>query len=131
MMKFVITDGPFVARSASFLWWKRVYFGRGYMTLQPRVQAAVMIHEMYHCIKHHTERRILALLTPWVIPRLCRQQELDADAFAAKFGYGPDLYHFLKPCAVGGPFHPSNDVRRQALLSRVAPVTGQTLAQSA
>jgi hypothetical protein len=134
-MKIVRTKESIVARSASFFWWKRVYVGAWFWLLAPETRAAVLAHESYHCHQHHTEWRILALLFPFIIPRLCRRQELEADAFAASFGHGPALYEFLKPGIGGGLFHPSNDVRRDALLHneffRMAPVTSQPVAQSA
>lgn len=93
----------------------------------PATRKAVMIHELFHVEHHHTEKRLLALLTPWRIKKVCHTQEFDADASVANLGYGPALWLSLFTSNYkGGVIHPSSLERCQRLQNnpdfRIAPV---------
>lgn len=116
MIKVVRTNSTKVAWSVSFLWFKRVFVGTPFHTLPLRVRKAILIHEFAHCSGHHTEFRILALICPPLIRWLCLRQEYAADAAVVRAGYGPELMWMLRHDNHGGPFHPSNFLRRQKMV---------------
>ena len=99
-----------VAHAAGIWPLKRIVVGSGWFALDAPMQAAVLMHEVYHCRALHMEIRWLLLPLCWTkwAQNIGRQQELDADAYAAKEGYGKELLHFvmLHPLA-HAPFHPS------------------------
>ena len=116
MLKFVSTDAEYIARSASFFWWKRVYTGKPFVGLTDDQKRAVLAHETYHVMAHHTEMRIVALFCPFVIPWLCKKQEFDADECAAWAGYRAELIEMLEKSVINdGPYHPTNFERIQRL----------------
>ena len=118
-MKIVRTDKPFIARSFSFLWWKRIYIGTKYTHLTSAQRTAVLAHEEGHCNLHHTEIRFLALfLLPFYLKYVCHSTELAADRYAAKRGHGRGLVSLLK--RTRNPesfFHPSDETRCKILSS--------------
>lgn len=127
-MTLTQTHGQYVARAVSAFGWKRVRVGRGFEKLSHIHRVGVLAHEMGHCHYHHTEIRILLLLIPFMwlfLPWVCRRQELQADRYAAKTGFGPELYDFLlQHGGDGGLLHPSGSDRLAALSSpRMVPVT--------
>ena len=112
----VQTSEPITARSFSCLWYKRIYVGRKFHALPPRVKMAVLAHEFAHCERHHTEWRILALLFPFLIKWLCHRQEYQADAYVAQCGFGPELHWFLRDERAETATHPQKYLRRQKLV---------------
>ena len=86
-------------------------------SMLPKVmQDAAVVHEMAHCIMHHTEKRILCLLfMPWKIREVCKNHEFEADRYAVMNGYGEGLKLCLRFESEGGMFHPSNAERRQKI----------------
>lgn len=127
-MIIVPTNEPIIARALSFGWWKRVYVGKLFERLPPHIRQAVLAHEAAHCDLHHTEKRILALIfAPFLLKRICRKQELDADKLAAKKGHAPALMELLSIDVDVGPYHPTHKERISALkqyeqTNRLAPV---------
>jgi hypothetical protein len=119
-----------------------IVVGVAFPRLQPRVQQAILHHEAGHILKRHREMRVLAtaaMLAPlaflpvpvllpalaaasiyFLVERLAQKQEVDADLFAVKQGYGPELLGFVQ--MVGPPpnvpfFYPDYE-RRCAELVR-------------
>ncbi len=94
---------------------------------------AIEMHELGHLFYGHPGKRLLRLLNPLLWPRLAalaRQDELDADAFAARHGHARALAGFL--CRVRDqphPFYPTASERLLALtpfFNRPAGVTGNS-----
>ncbi len=105
-----------IARSWSFFWIKRIIVGRRFEKLPWHVRNAVMHHEHGHVEMHHVEKGLLCLLlTPWRFFKLCRQQEIEADAYAAKAGHAKGLLELLRFEKAATFSHPSNSERRQYL----------------
>lgn len=107
----------------------RIVVGREWFALEGEARAAMLLHEVGHCRRHHTVKRIagLPLLILWVIGAKCgeivralaQQQELEADRFAADQGFGLHLAHALSEIKTPeSPFYPSNDVRAAILMAR-------------
>jgi hypothetical protein len=107
-----------VAEARGFWPLKRIVIGTAFAFLDWHMQRAVLLHELWHCRRFHMEQRLAMLPFCWLrrVRDYAMQQELDADAFVASHGFGPEminvirLYHFG-----GGDFHPSPDVRIAAL----------------
>lgn len=75
---------------------KRIVVGRSFMLLNSREKTALVLHEIAHAKLLHAEQRILcALITPWQLKRLGREQEFQADDYARASGYGRDLAFFF------------------------------------
>lgn len=130
MMHFVRVKGPRAPLTAalSLPWASVIFAGPGYDRLTEGQKSAVVLHEMYHCMSHHTEWRIVAFLFPFIIPWLCRRQEFAADRYAALCGHAQDLIEVLaNPLRPGSVTHPSHAERIERLLvfasstSRMAP----------
>lgn len=103
------------SRGLGFL--KKVFVGPAFLAFPPREQQALLLHEVGHCKLRHLEKRIVALLTPWRTARVCREQEFEADRFAAGCGYGADLARaFLRIQAVPDPLHPPKEERIRRLI---------------
>lgn len=115
-IKVALLNEPIIARSFSFLWIKRIYLGSKWLALPTTVKSAVLEHERAHCDGHHSEMRMLALLVPVIIPWLCRWQELRADARAVEAGFGSEMLWLLRDESSGGPFHPTNLLRREKVV---------------
>lgn len=109
------------AESRGLFRWKRIFLGPRFLSLPPREQQALLLHEAGHCKLHHLEKRILACLTFWPpkVLKLCVIQEFQADRFTAGCGYGRDLVNFLLRFKdhKAGPFHPPQAERVRRLLS--------------
>jgi hypothetical protein len=99
------------------LWrWKSIVIGVQFLMLGPAHKLAVLYHEACHCLRHHMEKRVIALPMLFIRPafsmRLCAEQEMEADAFAAANGYGKDLLDVLTRFGgEPGTFYPSNEER--------------------
>lgn len=116
----VHVDRPFITASFSLLWFKAIFVGRGFDHLHPDARAAALLHEQYHLDHHHTELRILMLLT--VLPliflkRICHAQEFAADAFASSIGFRKGMLQLLAADSCESLLHPSHAARREALSS--------------
>jgi len=110
------SDGDFIALSASFFWFKFVVVGKPFLELPRHLRNAVMSHEQGHVDLHHLEKGWLCLLvTPWLFFRLCRKQELEADAYAAQRGHASALLELLRYDERETYSHPSNAERRKHL----------------
>lgn len=99
-----------VARAAGIWPLKSIIVGARFMMLDAEVQAAVLLHEVHHCRAMHLEIRCLLLPFCWSgwARRIGRQQELDADIYAARQGYASELMRFIAESPVAhAPFHPS------------------------
>ena len=110
------SNEDFIASSYGIFFWKRIKVGKRFHSLPFNMKKAVIAHELGHCEKFHIELRILCFI--FFFPALlwlCRRQELEADAFAAKLGYAPELRELLKDEWDGKGSHPSHRTRRQHL----------------
>lgn len=99
-----------------------VVVGRRMIPLTDRVRWAIVLHEQGHIALSHGWKRIGYLLTfRWLfglgwLSAKCRQQELEADLWAARHGYGPELLAFLSRLnAPESIWHPSTEERCKAL----------------
>ena len=116
MITYRRSDEDIIARSWSFFWTGRVILGRRFFGLPSHVRNAVLFHEDGHVALHHVEKGLLCLLlTPWRFFKLCRQQELDADRYAAERGHARGLAELLRFEKRRTFSHPSNAERRQHL----------------
>lgn len=111
---------PLHADSRGLWKWKRIAIGPAYFQLSDAQQIAVLFHEACHCLKFHLEKRILALplllFRPGFCFRLCQQQELEADTFAAEHGHGKALLSMLTQTdRESGPFYPRLEERIASL----------------
>lgn len=84
---------PIIARARGFWPFKTITVNPAFLDLAPREQQAILLHEAHHCHALHLELRLLWSPFFWArsIQRWTEQQELDADAYAVKHGYGVDL----------------------------------------
>jgi len=137
MIHFYVTTKPLYAYAFSFLWYKRITLGAKFEELKNEERKAAIFHECGHVSGHHTEWRILcALFCPWLLKDFCRKQELEADLYAAQYGYAKGLLSLLEKEWVGNFFQPSHAIRREQLKqylekyeqSRMVPVKNQTFA---
>lgn len=106
---------------ASGIWpFKRIIVGPGWFSLSHREQMAVLLHEVWHCKRWHLEARVIMLpffAARWWI-RVCKRQELSADAFVVRQGYGIELCQFLSRIhATTDDYHPSIIERRQRMFT--------------
>ncbi len=107
---------------------KRIVVGPRWMKIaSERERLAVLAHEAAHCLKWHLEKRILAVLLLFIRPqfaaRLCIEQELDADEFAARAGFGVELLSVLeREREESGMFYPSNAQRKEALCKLIEEI---------
>ena len=115
-------DTEQLAHAVGVWWRKRIVVGPIWWTLHRRERYAILLHEAGHCRRYHLEVRLLWLPLFWTefAARLCRQQELAADAFVAEQGYGADLLAALRRLeTVPGTFYPSHEERYAALERRI------------
>lgn len=111
----------------SFLWYKRIFIGDEFETLPPKVRVALLAHEEGHLKSHHTEKRILCMLfAPWLMYKVAKRQELEADLHAARRGFSDGLYEFLDADKSESDFYPSDLQRKRNLMDngfmRMSPV---------
>ena len=115
-----------ILSEARGLWpFKKIVVGADFARLEPRCQGAALLHEVGHVKLFHLEKRIaFAILNFWrpaAIARYCREQEFQADAFAAGCGYGLDLaLLFARLNEQSDPFHPSVRERIERLTRTLA-----------
>lgn len=115
-MKVIHTNENMIARSLSFLWWKRIYVGTKYWNLLRSQKEAVLAHEEGHCKFHHTELRLLTLLfCPVLIKPVCHKTEFAADRYAASKGLAKPLSQVLSFDREEDWLYPCNTDRRKAL----------------
>lgn len=125
---------PLFPRALGFGPFRTVSRGAVLDRLTPHEKAAVLLHELGHLYHRHPGRRLLRLLDPrkWGrLSALARQDEFEADEFAASFGFGKALSLFLQRFPdphTPGPFHPApiERIARLNQLSRLPGVTGFT-----
>lgn len=115
-IRVIHVDDDTLAYSFSLWWVKRITVGRRFRSLPKRHQEAVLLHEISHCERQDTLRRLFALMfTPWRLHKVCCETELIADTFAAMCGYAPELIEILKHEFDGGKLQPSHAIRRERL----------------
>jgi len=110
-LQIVKSRGHFIARSFSFFWYKRIYVGTEFKKLPRDEKAAVLAHEEGHCENHHTEKRMLALLFPFQLMKMCHQQELEADTHAGRLGHATALIEVIRRGGDAGSYYPPIDAR--------------------
>lgn len=102
-----------------------VVTGRTFDRLTNSQKRAVLAHEEGHATLRHQRERLRYIFTGrWArLPELCRQQELEADAYAVKKGHGTALVNFIHAATLsptdppkGGGLHPSPHERIIAIL---------------
>jgi len=111
---------PRVAEARGIWPFKRIVVGRQWYALPDHERAAVLMHEAAHCRRAHFEKRLVALplflLSPSFVKRMAREQEIEADRFAARAGFGAGLIAFLRRFDERESiFYPSHDERVRAL----------------
>ncbi len=111
-------ERPAVARG--FFFNRRIVVGQSFFALPKRQQDAVLAHEEGHCKGWHFEMRLLFLPVFWTRwgRKLAIRQELAADAYAARRGFGIDLLDFLRGDS-GGEFYPAPKLRARVLRKRI------------
>jgi Peptidase family M48 len=120
-MKIVRVDKPYIARSFSFLWLKRIYIGSMYDHLSSAQRQAVLTHEEGHCALHHTELRLLTLiLFPFLLKYVCHQTELAADRYVAQRGQGRGLIALMRRTQNPESFFYPSDKTRCKILTQIA-----------
>lgn len=118
MMKLVLVSDNSIARAVSFGPFSRVLIGTRFERLSDKQQAAVLAHEEGHIAMRHTEGRLLFAIFPafwFLFPTLCRQQEFQADRYAAERGHAKALLQLLENDYDGGWLQPSHAERREAI----------------
>lgn len=106
-----VASSPYVAHAAGIWPLKRIIVGPRWFDFDAEEQAAVLMHEVYHCRALHMEIRWLMLPFFWTewARRIGREQEFSADRFAAREGYRHELMYFLSRYPPREePFHPSS-----------------------
>ena len=105
---------------------KRIVVGENFFYLTQKQQMAFLLHEVGHCKKMHMEKRLLSL--PWLLidPERniaqAKEQEHEADEFAAREGYGVELLSGLKKfTGESGVFYPTLEARAK----RINALTGE------
>ena len=112
MIKTVATTEWMIARAL----FRTIYLGLRFHGLDDEVKAAVIAHEEGHIKGHHSEWRLVCLLLCFpLLPLLCRQQEIWADAYATRIGHGPALLKLLQSEYNGGFLNPSHAKRRSMI----------------
>ena len=84
------------AYTKGFWPWRRIFVGHSFVLLPDREQQAVLLHEVGHRVLWHIERRLLHRLIFGVCTDYLQRQELEADAYVARRGYGADLAKVLR-----------------------------------
>jgi Zn-dependent protease with chaperone function len=91
-----------------------VVTGRHFDSLTAEEQSAVVAHENGHVFHRHASRRIWWLVSgQWSdMAHRCREQEFEADIYAAELGHYAGLCLFLSRVrSNGSTLHPSSDDR--------------------
>ncbi len=86
---------PYIARSTL---WGTVQCGAVFYSLPERERAAVMAHEHGHLRHFHAWKRLWAIVSGKTTEQyyaMCREQEHEADAYAAKRGHGAGMISLL------------------------------------
>lgn len=98
----------------------RIVIGPRFLRLPLDERTAILYHEAAHVLRLHMLKRLAVvplLLLGFDFPRrLARAQEMEADAFAARFGYGSAMARFLRRIPeIDSIFYPSHAERVAAL----------------
>jgi Zn-dependent protease with chaperone function len=105
-----------IASTTGILWWKRLNLSSAFFRQPDRTKEAILAHEVCHMMQFHLEQRLLCIvLCPFLLFKLCRQQEIWADNFAARLGFAKELIAFLSSEYDGDLVQPSHAVRRKNL----------------
>jgi hypothetical protein len=97
--------------------WQEIVIGPQFLRFPPAEQQAMLLHEAGHCKMLHVKRRLFALLTPWKLRAICREQEFEADRFVRAIGYGAELARaFSRMREQESPLHPPLTERIQRLI---------------
>lgn len=118
---FYDPDMAIISDSRGLLLWKRIFVGPAFFKLRPDESAAVLAHEAGHCHLRHLEKRLLRL---WMLAfpsrmlALIHEHEYEADAFAAKAGFGAQLRAFF------ARLPPTTDILHPPLQSRIERLGG-------
>ena len=116
MIRFEYSEEPFLARAKGVFWKQRIVLGSKIADLNMEQFEATIWHELGHLRGRHIEWRILFLfICPFLIPWLCKNQEILADSYAAKNGHAKGLIEILRSEYDGGLLQPSHKVRRKHL----------------
>lgn len=99
---------------------KRIVVGPHWYELEAEERIAVLYHEAGHCLSCHMEKRALMfplfLIVPWVVCRWARNQEIEADWFAAANGFGLQLARIINKVQAPKVFYyPSSAERHRRL----------------
>lgn len=97
---------------------KHIEVGVSWFGLSMGERIAVLMHEAGHCKLLHLEKRILWLPLFWTkfVERIAMDQELEADEFAFRHGYGVEFLQFLKRFRyVKGDYYPNYPERSEHL----------------
>jgi len=102
---------------------KRGWIGvsHDFFKLPAREQRAIELHEEAHLRHHHFAKRLAFLplyWTPWGL-QLAIAQELEADAFCARAGFGAELLAVIRRYP-SGHFYPDKPRRIAALEQLIA-----------
>ena len=116
-----ITQHPCLCEQRGIWRWREIVIGRAFLAFPPREQQAILMHEVGHVRLRHVRERLLSIWLIFCLPNrfalLCQRQEYEADQFAAKCGFGPDLASaFGRFSASGaGALHPELSDRIERL----------------
>lgn len=124
-MNLKVVDEPIIARAML----NTIYLGNRYFLLPERVKAAVVSHEVGHCMGNHTIWRVLCLFfAPFLLSWVCKKQEFLADRHAVRMGHGQALLLLLSVEFKGDFFSPSHELRRKKInleLSALSSISRQ------
>ncbi len=114
----------FVAQAHGFWPFKKIMLGASWFNLDSAEKQAVLLHEVGHCKRFHMEKRLLffpLLLFDFdKVERMAREQEHEADEFAARAGYGLELLSAIKkipPHDTEWNFYPTYEEREKRIKS--------------
>ncbi len=102
--------------------WKKIVVGAAWAKILPRFQAAILAHEVGHVrLKHHEARflRFWMLLWPPSASKFYREQEHEADLFAAKMGYRQALIELYQKMDGFLDLYPDPENEEHRIIRRV------------
>jgi len=107
-------DSPYVAHAVTFHV-KHIVVGPAWFTVSGGEQWAVLLHEAGHLVSNHFWKRVLWIPLCWTkaAERMAQLQELEADDFVIRQGYGAELLRFFSRALhlPDDSFHPDMRVR--------------------
>jgi hypothetical protein len=121
-----------IAAARGVLWNRHIVVGTSWFYLSPEEQQAVLWHEVGHLKHFHLLRRLLWVPLFWsrIAHRVGVKHELQADAAAARAGFGEGMLRFISRHHNGHPadFYPDLGVRVQHLQQRIKEKQNETAA---